>query len=293
MAQVAEIPITKLFVGKINVRSVAGDITELTKSIEESGVLQPIVVRPDKDRFEIIVGSRRFAAAKAAGLKTMPAVIREMSDSEAIASSLIENIQRGNLSDEEEIEAMYRLMKLDEERYGSQRKIAKGLGLSQSTIERKFTAYGLVQKLRARGEKVTLIGSPTAVERATGEVIPIEHAEMIERAFKTEEVQKLPKQEQEQKQIELVKTIIPLNRYDARKLVDRFKMFPEKSIEVIRNEALASKDGVALHIYFLPKVARLLSLAAEERGMSEEELVPIAVEEWLKQVGYVVGGKMD
>lgn len=293
MAQVAEIPITKLFIGKVNVRSAAGDITELTKSIEESGVLQPIVVRPDKDRFEIVVGSRRFAAAKAAGLKTMPAVIREMSDGEAIATSLVENIQRGNLTDEEEIEAMSRLMKLDEERYGSQRKLAKGLGLSQSTVERMFTAYGLVQKLRGRGEKVTLKGSPPLDERAQGLSIPIEHAEMIERAFKTEEIRRLPKQEQEQKQIELVKAVAPLTQYDARKLVDRFKMFPEKSIEVLKNEALASKDGVALRIYLVPKIARLLSKAAEERGISEEELVPIAIEEWLKQVGYNVSKSMD
>ena len=293
MAQVAEIPITKLFVGKINVRNAAGDVTELTKSIEESGVLQPIVVRPHDGKFEIIVGSRRFVAAKAAGLKSMPAVVRDMSDGEAVATSLIENIQRGNLTDEEEIEAMTRLMQLDAERYGSQRKLAVGLGLSPSTIERRFTAYGLVQRLRARGEKVTLRGSATPSERASGEVIPIEHAEMIERAFKTEEIKKLPKQEQEQKQIELVKAISPLNRYEARKLVDRFKMYPEKSIEVIKEEALSSKDGIALHIYFVPKVARLLSKAAEERGMSMEELIPIAVEEWLKQVGYDGRGKMD
>jgi ParB family chromosome partitioning protein len=286
LAQVMEIPITRLYVGKSNVRSAAGDITELTRSIEEEGILQPILVRPVKDRYEIIVGSRRFSASKAAGLKTIPAIIREMSDGEAIATSLIENIQRGNLTDEEEIEAMSRLMKLDEERYGSQRKLAKGLGLSQSTIERKFTAYGLVQKLRARGEKVTLKGSPTTEERSKGEAIPIEHAEMVERAFKTEEIRRLPKKELEQKQVELVRTIAPLPQYEARKVVDRFKMFPEKSIEVIKDEALASETGVAVHVYFAPKIARRLSKAAEDRRMTMEELVPIAVEEWLKQVGY-------
>ena len=285
MAQVVEIPITKLYVGRVNVRSGAGDITELTRSIEEEGVIQPLVVRRMKDRFEIIVGSRRFAAAKAAGLKEVPAIVREMSDGAAIALSLIENIQRGNLTDEEEIEAMRRLMKLDKERYGSQRKLAKGLGLSQSTIERKFTAFNLVQKLRASGAQVTLKGSATAEERAKGEVIPIEHAELIERALKSKEVLKLPKKELEQKRVELVRTIVPLPQYKARKVVDRFKMFPEKSIEVIKEEALASETGVAIRVYFIPKIARLLSQAADDRGMSMEELVPIAVEEWLKQVG--------
>lgn len=286
MAQVVEIPIAKLYVGRVNVRSGAGDITELTRSIEEEGVIQPLVVRRMKDKFEIIVGSRRFAAAKAAGLKEVPTIVRQMSDGAAIALSLIENIQRGNLTDEEEIGAMQRLMKLDKERYGSQRKLAKGLGLSQSTIERKFTAFGLVQKLRASGAKLTLKGSPTLEERAKGEVIPIEHAEMIERALRSVEVLKLPEEELEQKRVELVKTVVPLSQYKARKVVDRFKMFPEKSVEVIKEEALASETGVAIRVYFAPKLARLLSEAADERGMSMEELVPIAVEEWLKQVGY-------
>jgi len=288
LAQVIDIPIVKLYVGKVNVRSEAGDITELTRSIEESGVLQPLIVRKVGDKFEIVVGSRRFAAAKAAGLKEVPSIVREMSDSEAIVSSLIENIQRGNLTDEEEIEAMQRLMRLDKERYGSLRQLAKALGLSSSTIDRKFTAFGLVQKLRARGEKVSLKGTPTLEERVRGEAIPIEHAEMIERALKTEQVLKLPKEELEQKRVELVRTVVPLPQYEARKVVDRFKMFPEKPIEVIKEEALASETGVGIRVYFTPKIARLLSQAADDRGMSMEELVPIAVEEWLKQVGYFV-----
>lgn len=286
MAQVVEIPLKKLYVGKFNVRSEAGDITELTRSIEESGILQPLLVRPTKDRFEIVVGSRRFAAAKAAGLKSVPAIIKEMSDSEAVASSLIENIQRGNLTDEEEIEAMSRLMKLDKERYGSRRKLAERLGLGKSTVDRKFTAYDLVQRLRAKGTKLSLKGTPSMKERTRGEVIPIEHAEMIERALKSEEVRKLPKEQIEEKQVELVRTVAPLPQYEARKVVDRFKMFPEKSIDRIKDEALALETGVAVRVYFAPRLARLLSKAADERNMSMEELVPIAVEEWLKQVGY-------
>jgi len=281
-----EIPIAKLFVGKSNVRGAAGDITELTKSIEEEGILQPILVRPVKDRYEIIVGSRRFSAAKAAGLKVVPAIVREMNDTQAIAASLIENIQRGNLTPEEEIAGMQRLMNLDDEHYGSYRKLAQALGLSSSTIERRFTAYELVKRLKAKGERVSLKGTPTREERQKGEAIPFEHAEMIERALKTEEIQRLPKRELEQKQVELVRIVAPLTQYDARKVVDRFKMFPEKSIEVIKDEALASESGVAVHVYFIPKIARLLSKAADDRHMSMEELVPIAVEEWLKQVGY-------
>lgn len=56
-------------------------------------------------------------------------------------------------------------------------------------------------------------------------------------------------------------------------------MFPEKPIEAIKEEALAKKTGVALKVYFAPRIARALSQAAEERDISDEELVSIAVEE--------------
>ena len=64
MISVSELEVSRLFVGESNVRRDAGDITELTASIKEKGVLHPIVVRPVAKKFEVIVGSRRFAVAK-------------------------------------------------------------------------------------------------------------------------------------------------------------------------------------------------------------------------------------
>jgi ParB family chromosome partitioning protein len=279
LAQIMEIPMAKLYVGKSNVRSVAGDITELTKSIEEEGVLQPILVRPVKERYEIIVGSRRFSAAKAAGLKSIPAVIREMDDGEAIVASLSENIQRGDLQPEEEAKAIEKLVGI----YRSNREVARVLGLSEGTIRMKLSILELVPKLRS---KMRIKYAPSPKEREKEGALPFEHATMIAEAFRTEEIKRLPKEEREEKQVSIARAIAPLPQYEARRVVDRFKMFPEKSIEVIKEEALATETGVAVRVYFIPKVARLLSKAAEDRGMSMEELVPIAVEEWLKQVGY-------
>lgn len=277
-----EIPIAKLYVGKLNVRSSMGDLTELTRSIEEEGVLQPILVRPVKDKYEIIVGSRRFGAAKAAGLKVIPAIVREMGDAEAIVASLTENIQRGDLQPEEEAEAMKKLVKI----YGSNRQVAKTLGLSESTVRLKLSVLELVPKLRS---KMRIKYAPPSAERKSEESLPFEHATMIAEAFRTEEIKRLSQTEREAKQVEIARAIAPLPQYEARKVVDRFKMFPEKTIEVVKEEALATETGVAVRVYFIPKIARILSKAAEERGMSMEELVPIAVEEWLKQVGYGSG----
>jgi hypothetical protein len=100
-------------------------------------------------------------------------------------------------------------------------------------------------------------------------------------------VKKLPPREYERKVPEIVRAIAPLPEVDARKVVDRFKMFPEKPIQTIKDEALAKQTGVAVKTYFAPRVARALSQAAEERDISDEELVSIAVEEWLVLKGYL------
>ena len=108
-----EIEVGKLFVGKCNARRTVGDVTELARSIEEKGLLQPLIVRPVGSRYEVVVGSRRLAAAKVAQLTRIPAIVRDMDDGEAISLSLMENIQRSDLEPEEEAEAILKLMKLD------------------------------------------------------------------------------------------------------------------------------------------------------------------------------------
>ena len=67
-------------------------------------------------------------------------------------------------------------------------------------------------------------------DREKGEAIPLEHASMIVEAFRTEEIKRLPEEEKKTKQIEIARIIAPLRQYEARKVVDRFKMFPEKPI---------------------------------------------------------------
>jgi len=89
-------------------------LQELTDSIRAQGIIQPIIVRalPSKGlvAYEIIAGERRFRAAQLAGLVEVPVVIRAVSDSEALAMALIENIQREDLSPLEEANALQRLM---------------------------------------------------------------------------------------------------------------------------------------------------------------------------------------
>ena len=87
-------------------------LEELSDSIRRQGVLQPVVVRPMGDSYELIVGERRWRASAKAGLKEIPAIVRHVSDEEMMAQALVENIQREDLSPIEEAPAYRQLMQL-------------------------------------------------------------------------------------------------------------------------------------------------------------------------------------
>ena len=109
-------------------------LESLMASIQEKGVIQPILVRPihqGLENYEIVAGERRWRAAKEAGLSEIPVIIREMTDLQALETGLIENIQRQDLSALEEAQGFKRLM--DEFRY-TQEDLARALGKSRSYI---------------------------------------------------------------------------------------------------------------------------------------------------------------
>jgi ParB family chromosome partitioning protein len=107
-------------------------LNELAESIKVQGVMQPIVVRAiSTDRFEIIAGERRWRASQIAGLDSIPALVRDISDETAIAMALIENIQRENLNPMEEARALKRLQAEFEL---SQQEIANAVGKSRPVI---------------------------------------------------------------------------------------------------------------------------------------------------------------
>jgi len=107
------------------------DLEELCQSIREKGIIQPLLVRPDEVGFELIAGERRLRASRMAGLTQVPVVIREISDSELLELSIIENIQRQDLNAMEEADAYQRLM--DEFKL-TQEQVAARVGKSRSAV---------------------------------------------------------------------------------------------------------------------------------------------------------------
>jgi ParB family transcriptional regulator, chromosome partitioning protein len=105
-------------------------IAELSASIAEKGVLQPLLVRPSETGYEIVAGERRFRAAKQAGLTTVPVIIKNLSDQETLEIAIIENLQREDLNAVEEALAFKKLMD-----FGlNQEDVAKAVGKSRSAV---------------------------------------------------------------------------------------------------------------------------------------------------------------
>lgn len=109
----------------------AEDLAELTDSIKQNGILQPLLVRKVGATYEIVAGERRYQAARAAGLTKVPVVIRDISDDDVFKLALIENLQRSDLTPLEEARGYRQLIK---EKGLTQEELAKALSKSRSTI---------------------------------------------------------------------------------------------------------------------------------------------------------------
>ncbi|WP_342513871.1 ParB/RepB/Spo0J family partition protein [Sporosarcina sp. FSL K6-1522] len=138
-------------------------IQELSASIKEHGILQPIILRKVGTTYEIVVGERRFRAAKMAGLQEVPAVVRVLTDEETMEFAILENLQREDLTPIEEAEAYYNLM----DRLAlTQEQLAFRLGKSRPHIANHVRLLSLPEKVRnyisesklSMGQGRTLLG---------------------------------------------------------------------------------------------------------------------------------------
>jgi ParB family chromosome partitioning protein len=120
-------------------------LAELTASVRETGIVQPILVRRRGERFQIIAGERRFRAAQAAGLATVPVTVREVADEHMLEIALVENIQREELNAIEEAQAFQRLQ---DEFSLTQEEIARRVGRDRTTVANTLRLLRLPRELR-------------------------------------------------------------------------------------------------------------------------------------------------
>jgi len=126
-------------------RSELGNIQELMDSIKSKGVLEPILVRPKADRFEIIAGERRYIASKNISLKEIPCIEMDVQENEAMEIALIENLQRKDLDLFEEADGLNALIDL----YGySHQEVSEKIGKARSTITEILSISKVPDKVR-------------------------------------------------------------------------------------------------------------------------------------------------
>lgn len=142
--KVVEIKLDQIIPNRYQPRKVfdQDEIRELAQTIDEHGLLQPIVLREyEPAKYEIIAGERRYRAMKMLNWETAPAILKKMSDEESASLALIENLQRAQLSSVEEAQAYKQLMDLN---HLTQLALAKGMGKSQSFVANKLRLLKLI-----------------------------------------------------------------------------------------------------------------------------------------------------
>ena len=131
---------------RVALRKDNGPINGLTLSIRDKGLLEPIILRPSQDGFEIVAGMRRFEACKRLGWRRLPAHVVELDDREAFEVSLLENIQRETLNPIEEARAFRNYV--EEFGYGGETELARRIGKSQEYVSKRIGLLSLPQRVQ-------------------------------------------------------------------------------------------------------------------------------------------------
>ena len=179
------------------------ELDELRRSIAEQGILQPLLVRPDGKGYELIAGERRLRAAKMAGLASVPVMVKTISDSDLLALSIIENIQRENLNPMEEADAYHRLMT---EFHLTQEQVADRVGKGRPTVANFLRLRSLPEPIQASilsgelsmGHARALLGAESgsrqlaAWRRVIKDGLSVRETEALVRRLKSEAAKKKP-----------------------------------------------------------------------------------------------------
>ena len=248
-------------------------LEELAASIKERGVLEPITVRPVKhtdgtDKFQIVMGERRFRASRLAGQKTVPCIVKQMSDEDAQADALLENFQREDMNPIEKARAIQGLLT-----FMSWEKCGKTLGVSETTLRRSLELLelpGFVQ------QELTLRPTPGQFLLSEG------HARALAALSHDPGTQK--------RMVEKVK-VEKLNLADAEKIMGAINKYPEKKEAFLRvplqiTEQLLKTFGAKAEKgkAYKPQTAEQHMKAIDKVGQQLTDLLDERVIEYLSAV---------
>ena len=228
-------------------------IEELASSIRNQGIIQPLVVRPKADQFELIAGERRWRAAIKAGLSHVPVVVRQASDHEALQLALVENLQREDLNPIEEANGYKRLQ---EEFRWSQEEMAERVGKSRPAITNSIRLLALPTEVQ---REVALGNLPAGQARAllglqTEPLILSACREVIAKGLSTRETEKLVRYLMSGRKR---RRQVPLIDPDLRSIVEELQRSLGTRVRLIP-KARSAKGKIEIEYYTAPDLERIV-----------------------------------
>ena len=238
-------------------------IDELASSIRNQGIIQPLVVRPQGDGFELIAGERRWRAAMRAGLNRVPVVVRDASDHEALQLALVENLQREDLNPIEEASGYRRLQ---EEFHWSQEEMADKVGKSRPAITNSLRLLALPVEVQ---QEVAAGNLPAGQARAllglhTEPLIISACREVIAKGLSTRETEKMVRHlimgRKRRRQV-------PLIDPDLKSIVEELQRALGTRVRLLP-KARSTKGKIEIEYYTLPDLERIFQAITRHAAIS-------------------------
>jgi len=262
---VAEVELKKIRPNRLNPRLSMNveRLNELAESIRQVGVLEPLIIRPIDDGYEVVVGERRYRASQQAGLQKIPVIVRDYTDEQVIELNLVENIQREDLSAVEKGNCCKQLLEKFPDKYPTQGTVARKIGVSNESISawlRLTKAPEEVQRIVAPAEKA-------GVPREEGK-LDYSTAVAITRSI-----------EEPERQVEVAKEIAksPLHREKARQVVAIAAKEPERPIEEVVKEVAEAPYQLSFRLDSVQPILSGVKTQITKKGIPDAKIKTGAV----------------
>jgi len=258
---IQEIEIDRIHHNKLNPRLDidSQELNELAETIKEVGLLQPIIVRPiEKGDYEVVVGERRYRAVQQAGLKTVRAYVRDFTDEEVVELNLIENIQRADLSAVEKGNCCKIMMDKYPERYPTLEAVGGRIGVSGTTVRSWLQLVEAPLELQKMVAPAAKIGVP----RESGK-IDWDTAVTITRRVK-----------QPDRQVEIAREIAsrPIYRREAREVIARAAMEPEKPIKELIKAVVETPYELPFRLSHMKPILNGVKTQTSRKGLRDPKI---------------------
>jgi len=285
--QVRNIKMERLFFGELNERLDPGDIEGLAKSIQQVGVLEPLLVRPVGDRFEIIAGGRRYRAAKMAGFQHVPCQVKDLDDLRALQASFQENEERKSASPLEYGLLCWKLANRSE----NLKEVADLLGKTQAWVESRINAFDLYRKANVLATEKSFDGNLPTHDGLSQPALGLVDANLIMQAVTSRAVNRYLAQlggEMEASRTQLVRDLSAafpkLGPRQKKKLISEFKRNPRIPIEDMTRRVIEEPLGIKVSISFNSEIsARVTRMLTRKGDRIETWLRRIAIEQLEKE----------